>query len=393
MDKATGQTNNIKINTTLKIVIMKKICLAVFIFSMLGCSAQNSKLLIGTYTSGKSEGIYVYDFNTATADNSLISSIKSSNPSFLAVSPNQKFVYAVNEDGDSVNNGGALSAFKFDKKKGELSFINQQLTKGNHPCYISFDKTGKWAVASNYSGGSFSIFPVNKNGEVGAAAASIQHTGKGINKDRQEKAHVHSAIFSSDNKYLLVADLGIDKLLVYRFDQNSGTVQLDPLATVAVSGGSGPRHTAFHPSQKFIYLTEELSGTVAGFTFGENGQLKMFQTISAVPENYKGSLGGADIHVSPDGKFLYASNRGELNDLVIYLIDAVTGVLTIVGHQSTLGNTPRNFNFDPSGNFLLAANQNSDNIVIFSVDHQTGLLKETGKQINVPNPVCLVWAK
>lgn len=357
------------------------------------CNAQNSKLIIGTYTSGKSEGIYVYDFNTSTGDNHFISSIKSSNPSFLAVSPNKKFVYAVNENGDSVNNGGTVSAYKFNKRKGKLNFINQQSSKGNDPCYISIDKTGKWTVAGNYSGGSFSILAVNKNGNVSPAATTVQHSGKSINKQRQEKAHVHTAVFSSDNKYLLVADLGIDKLMLYRFDEITGTVTEDAAASVSVSGGSGPRHVAIHPSQKFVYLTEELSGTVAAFNFAADGKLKMFQTISAVPESYKGSFGGADIHVSPDGKFLYASNRGELNDLIIFSIDTATGVLNVVGHQSTLGIKPRNFNFDPSGNFLLVANQESDNIVIFSVDHQTGLLKDTGKRINVPNPVCIVWGE
>ncbi len=369
---------------------MKKLFTLLFLFLTLAVGAQKTKLLIGTYTSGKSEGIYVYDFNTSTGDNSFISSIKSSNPSFLAVSPDKKLVYAVNENGDSVNNGGAVSAYKFNNQKGRLTFINQQPSKGNDPCYISFDKTGKYVVVANYSGGSFSLFPVSKDGSVGTATATVQHEGKGVNKQRQEKAHVHATVLSSDNKYLLVADLGTDKLIVYQFDPVGNRIE-NTADVVSVSGGSGPRHIALHPSQKFVYLTEELSGTVAGFSFSETGKLKLFQTISAVPETYKGSFGGADIHVSPDGKFLYASNRGELNDLVIFSIDAATGVLSVIGHQSTLGIKPRNFNFDPSGNFLLVANQDSNNIVIFSVDHNTGLLKDTGKQIIVPNPVCIVW--
>ncbi len=371
---------------------MKKILSILVLFVSIAATAQQtSKLLIGTYTSGKSEGIYVYDFNTTTGDNSFISSVKTSNPSFLAVSPNKRYVYAVNENNNSLNNGGMVSAFKFNKRKGKLNFINQTSSGGNDPCYISFDKTGKWAVASNYSGGSFSVLPVKKNGSVSPANITIQHQGKGINKQRQEKPHVHSAIFSSNNKYLLVADLGIDKLMLYQFDEKNGSVVLDSSASISVSAGSGPRHSAFHPSQKFIYLTEELSGTIGAFSFGENGKLKLFQTISAVPETYKGSLGGADIHVSPDGKFLYASNRGEANNLVIFSIDTATGILTTVGYQPTLGVKPRNFNFDPSGNFLLVANQESDSIVIFSVNHQTGLLKDTGKRIAVPNPVCIKW--
>jgi len=372
---------------------MKKLLSVLFLLVTLAVAAQKTKLLIGTYTSGKSEGIYVYDFNTATAENKFISSAKTSNPSFVAVSPNKKMLYAVREDGDSVNNGGAVTAFRLNRKKTELRLINKQSSGGNHPCHVSVDKTGQWVVVSNYTGGSFSVLPVNKDGSLASAKTTIQHYGKSVHKERQEKPHVHSAVFSSDNKYLLVADLGIDKLMVYRFDESSGIVTEDATASVSVSGGSGPRHIAFHPSQKFVYLTEELTGTVAGFSFSPTGKLKLFQTISAVPENYKGSFGGADIHVSPDGKFLYASNRGELNDLVIYAIDTATGVLSVVGHQSTLGIKPRNFNFDPSGDFLLVANQETDNIVIFSINHATGLLKDTGKQISVPNPVCIVWVE
>jgi 6-phosphogluconolactonase len=373
---------------------MKKILTLLALLVSFVCHAQKAKLIIGTYTGGKSEGIYIYDFNTSTGDNKFISSIKSSNPSFLAVSPDKKYLYAVNEDADSLNNGGMVSAFKFDKKKKHLSFINQQPSGGNHPCYVSVDKTGKWAIAANYTGGSFSILKVNEDGSVSAPKNTIQHKGESINKERQEKAHVHQTLLSNDNKNILVADLGMDKVMVYIFNAVYGTATVRPGAAITVSAGSGPRHLAFHPSNKYVYLTEELTGTVAAFNYDSiTGKLKLFQTISAVPEDYKGSLGGADIHVSADGKFVYASNRGELNDIVIYSIDAATGVLSVVRHQSTLGIKPRNFNFDPSGNFLLVANQDSDNIIIFSVNHETGLLTDTGKKITVPNPVCLVWVK
>ncbi|MES2848214.1 MAG: lactonase family protein [Bacteroidota bacterium] len=369
---------------------MKKISTLLILLVSIVCNAQKTKLIIGTYTSGKSEGIYIYDFNTSTGDNKFVSSIKSSNPSFLAVSPDKKYLYAVNEDADSLNNASWVSAFEFDKKKKHVSFINKQPSGGDHPCHITLDKTGKWVIASNYTGGSFSIAPINKDGSISADKKVIQHKGKSINKERQEKAHVHQTLLSADNKYLLVADLGMDKFFVYDFDDVNGTAKEN--TAVSISAGSGPRHAAFHPSGKYVYLTEELSGTVAAFSFdATTGKLKLFQTISAVPEDHKGTLSGADIHVSADGKFVYASNRGELNNLVIYKIDEATGVLTAVGFQSTLGVKPRNFNFDPSGNFLLVANQDSDNIIIFSVNHETGLLTDTGKKISVPNPVCLVW--
>ena len=371
---------------------MKRILLLSLIILTISVSAQkNSKLIIGTYTNGKSEGIYVYDFNTKTGDNTFVSSIKTSNPSFIAVSPNKKYVYAVNEDADAANNGGAVSAFKFNKKKGLLRFINQQPSGGNHPCYITFDKTGKWVIVANYSGGSLSLLPVNKNGSVATAKTVINHKGKSINKNRQESAHVHSTVLTPDNKNLLVADLGTDKLMLYNFDDINGTLTENSTASIKVNSGAGPRHIALDPSGKYVYLTEELSGTIGVFSLGENATLKLLQTISAVAENYKGSFGGADIHVSPDGKFLYASNRGEANTIAIFSVDTNTGLLTAIAQQSTMGVMPRNFNFDPSGNFLLVANQQSGGIVIFSVNHQTGLLTDTGKRIDVPNPVCIKW--
>jgi len=371
---------------------MKEILLLLLTALTISVTAQkNSKLIIGTYTNGKSEGIYVYDFNTSSGDNAFVSSVKTANPTFLAVAPNKKYVYAVNENGDAANNGGTVSAFKFNKKKGLLSFINQQPSGGNHPCYIVVDKTGKWVIAANYSGGSFSLLPVNKDGSVAPAKAVVQHKGKSANKERQESAHVHSTVLTGDNKRLLVADLGTDKLLLYNFDDINGTLTEDSTASINVNGGSGPRHIALDPSEKYVYLTEELSGTIGVFSLAKYGKLKLLQTISAVAENYKGSFGGADIHVSPDGKFLYASNRGEANTIAIFSVDAATGLLTIIGQQSTMGIMPRNFNFDPSGNFLLVANQQSGGIVIFSINHLTGLLTDTGKRIDVPNPVCIKW--
>jgi 6-phosphogluconolactonase len=373
---------------------MKKLFVTTGLFFSLFATAQKTKLVIGTYTSGKSEGIYIYDFDSKTGESKFISSMKSSNPSFVAVSPDKKYLYAVNEDADSLNNGGMVSAYKFGKKKKQLTFINQQTSGGNHPCFITVDKTGKWVIVANYSGGSLSVTPVNEDGSLSPDKKVIQHTGRGLNKERQEKAHVHQTLLTDDNKHLLVADLGIDKLMVYDFDNTTGATTANANSSINVSLGSGPRHAAIHPTNKYVYLTEELSGTVGAFAFDNaTGKLKLLQTISAVPEDHKGSLSGADIHVSPDGKFLYASNRGELNNLVIYKIEETTGVLSVVGFQSTLGIKPRNFSFDPTGNLLLVANQESDNISIFSVDHETGLLTDTGKSISVPNPVCLVWVK
>lgn len=354
-------------------------------------SAQKKHyLIIGTYTyTGKSEGIYVYGFNSKNGNSKFIRSVKTVNPSFIAVAPNKRTIYVSSEVGDSTGNGGKVAAFLVGKK-ARLNFLNQQPSGGNHPCYVSCDKAGRWLFAANYSSGNFSLFPLEKNGRIGMAANNVQHFGSSINKERQREPHVHGAFLNAANNLLLVTDLGIDKIMAYQFD-SAGNISEGLPPYVQVPAGAGPRHLSFHPSQKYVYVTEELSATVAAFSISPEGKLRLFQTISAVPEAYKGELSSADIHVSPDGRFLYASSRGSANCIAIYSIDKATGILTLLGYQPTLGNTPRNFNFDPSGNFLLVANQDSDNIVVFSIDHNTGLLTDTGKRINVPSPVCVQW--
>jgi 6-phosphogluconolactonase len=364
------------------------ICLAICFITGIAQKNENY-LLVGTYTDGKSEGIYVYRFNSSTGDFDSVSMIKTSNPSFLAVSPDEKFVYAVHENANN-GKGGEVAAFAFDKQTGKLSFINQQLSGGDHPCYVSVDKTGKWVAAANYTSGTVSVLPINKNGGLDSATTVIQHEGYSVNSERQQGPHVHSTVFSKDNKYLFAADLGIDKLVIYSFNEKTGTlVETDP-GFVMTEAGAGPRHFTFHPNNKFVYLIEELTGTISSYRYS-NGRFELLQDISALPADYMGPIGSADIHTSPDGKFLYASNRGESNTIAIFNINPKTGWLSLVDHQSTLGKTPRNFNFDPSGNFLLAANQNSDQIVIFKTDKKTGLLRDTGKRISVGKPVCIKW--
>jgi len=315
--------------------------------------------------------------------------IKSKNPSYLAVSPDEKFIYAVNEGSDK-GNGGKVTAFAFNKADGKLSFIDQQPSAGDDPCYVSVDKTNKWVAIANYTSGTLSILPINKQGGLDPATTSIQHKGKGVNKERQEGPHVHCVMFSKDNKYLFANDLGLDKIRVYSFNQNNG--KLAASSDVNTTPGTGPRHIAFHPNNKYAYLIQEMGGVVSAYRYS-NGKFTLMQNISSVPAGFKGDPGSADIHVSADGNFLYASNRGESNTIAIFKINQETGKLTAVGHQSTLGKAPRNFNFDPSGNFLLVGNQDSDEIVIFKVNKKTGLLTDTGKRIKVGKPVCLKWIK
>lgn len=355
----------------------------------ISAAQQKQYMLVGTYTSGKSAGIYVYTFDSRTGVAQLVDSARTSNPSYLAVSPDQKFVYAVNEDA-APGIGGKVTAFRFHKQTGRLVQLNQQRSMGNHPCYITVDKTGQWVVVANYSSGTVAVLPVRKDGSLGEAVTVKQHEGRGVNQERQEGPHVHATVLSPDNKTLLVPDLGIDKVMQYAFNASNGSLAAKATPFAKLGDGSGPRHLDFHPNGKWAYLIQEMGGTITAFTF-KNGSLQSFQTISTLPAGFSESFSTADIHVSPDGKFLYASNRDAVNDIVIYKIHPSDGKLSLVGHQSTLGKTPRNFNFDPSAKFLLVANQRSDDIIIFRRNPQSGLLRDTGRKIDVGNPVCIKW--
>ena len=369
-----------------------KFILSLFLLALIFSSCSSGKkqyMLVGTYTSGKSTGIYVYEFNGDDKTAKLVDSIKTSNPSFLAVSPDQKYVYAVNED-DAKTGGGRVTAFSFNKENGDITEINQQPTLGDHPCYVTVDKTGKWVIAGNYTGGSVSVLQVNADGSLANRANVVQHQGHGTDTSRQRSPHVHATVLSPDNKFLYVPDLGIDKVMIYSFNEVTGVIAPTKDTAAWVQDGSGPRHFTFHPSGKYAYLIQELSATVTAFKYTD-GKLEAQQIISSLPKEYSGPKTSADIHVSPDGKFLYASNRDSSNTIAIFKIDEPNGKLTSVGYQPTLGSAPRNFNFDPSGNYLLVANQKNDEIVVFKVDHETGLLADTGQRISVPRPVCIQW--
>ena len=374
--------------------MLARLLFCLFIICNTTFAQSNTRLLVGTYTSGKSEGIYVFDFDPKTGDHKLLSTVKASNPSYLAVAPNQKMVYAVTEDAEVTTSGtgGGVSAFSFDKTTGKLTPVNEQFSGGKHPCYVAVDKSGKWVFAGNYSSGNVGVFKVKADGSLDTVKQVVQHSGSGPNKDRQEAPHVHSTVLSPDNNYLLVPDLGIDKIMIYRFDQSKGSLTPAIQKFAASTPGSGPRHFDFHPNAKYAYLMEEMTGTVVVYKY-QNGSLQKIQRLNALPKDFAGEIGSADIHVSPNGKFLYCSNRGSSNSISVFKINPGTGMITLVGHQSTLGKTPRNFNFDPSGNFLLVANQNSDDIIVFNIDKKTGMLQDSGKKISVPNPVCIKWIR
>jgi 6-phosphogluconolactonase len=367
-------------------ILMIHLELVVFVY---GQSAANERyhLLIGVYTSqGKSDGIYVYDFNAKSGSFSYKSKASGIvNPSYLAVSKDRMKVYSVSEMGQGK---GSISAFTFNSVSGELGFINNVSSGGDGPCYVEVDDKGDYVFAANYSSGSLSAIPVNEDGSLNSGKQSIQHGGSSINKESQTKPHVHATVLSPDNRYLLASDLGTDKVYIYRFDaRNEKPLSPANPPFINVTAGSGPRHLTFHPNGKYVYVINEMEGSISVFKYKE-GTLEATQTITLLSTGFKGIIEAADIHISPDGKFLYGSNREESNELVIYSIQN-DGKLKYSGRQSTLGKAPRNFAIDPTGTFLLVANQNSDEIVVFKRNKKTGSLQFTGKKISVGMPVCL----
>lgn len=369
---------------------MKSILVLMICFISLA-KAQKSvdkiyNLVVGTYTSpGKSQGIYVYSFNTETGDfNFKAESPGISNPSYLAISDDRKNVYSVSEVGAGK---GSINAFAFDALSGKLTFLNSVPSGGDDPCYVSVDAKKKFVFAGNYSGGSVSAIRINVDGSLRADIQTFAHEGKSI-KSNQEKAHVHAVVLSKDNRYLFVPDLGTDKVYIYRVDgAKSKPLSVSAQPFVTVEAGEGPRHFIFHPNGKYAYLIHEMTGVITTYDY-RDGKLKEKQRSSMPSQGFTGLIHAADIHVSPDGNFLYGSLRGDRNEIVIYAVSK-KGELTYAGRQSTLGKTPRNFEIDPSGNFLLVGNQNSDEIIIFKRDKSSGLLTDTGKRISIGKPVCL----
>jgi 6-phosphogluconolactonase len=349
---------------------------------------------VGTYTEGgpTSKGIYAYRYDAASGDlTSLGLAAETTNPSFVAVHPNHRFLYAVNEVPNYKGpNSGGVSTFAIDSATGKLTFLNEVPSRGADPCYIIVDKNGKYVLVANYTGGSVATFPILADGRLGEASAFVQHAGHGANPERQEAPHAHSIDLSSDHKFAMVDDLGLDELLVYRFDTAKGSLTPNDPPFAKVDAGSGPRHFALRPDGKFAYVVSEIKGTVTVFTNNaKTGSLQTVQTISTLPKDFTGAIEDAEIQIHPSGKFLYASNRGNGNSIAVFAVDGDKGTLTTVEIVPTQGKTPRSFEIDPTGSLLFAANQESNNIVIFRIDPKTGRLTPTGKVLEVASPVCV----
>ncbi|MFZ0759969.1 MAG: lactonase family protein [Candidatus Sulfotelmatobacter sp.] len=355
--------------------------------------AQKFLMYVGTYTVGgtKSEGIYAYRFDPKTAEITPLGlAAETINPSFLAVHPNHRFLYAVNEVGEyKGQKSGVVSAFKIDSATGKLTFLNQVASGGADPCYITVDKTGKYVLVANYTGGSVAVFPVLADGGLGEASAFVQHTGHGTNPERQEGPHAHSIDLSPDNRFAIVDDLGLDETLVYRFDSAKGSLTPNDPKFAKANPGAGPRHFVLVPNGKFAYVIHEISSTVTAFSYDRaRGVLRPLQTISTLPKGFTGPNDAAEIHVLPSGKFLYASNRGN-DSIAVFAIDAHKGTLSPIEYASTEGKTPRSFEIDPTGQWLFSADEKSDDIVLFRINQRTGRLTPTGKVVEVAEPVCV----
>jgi 6-phosphogluconolactonase len=345
----------------------------------------------GTYTRNPSRGIYVSRFDAGTGSVTPPElAAETANPSFLAVHPNRRYLYAVGEmDSFNGQKSGAVSAFAIDRKSGKLTFLNQVSSRGAGPCYVTVDATSRSALVANYGGGSVAALPIGADGRLGEASAFVQHSGTVADPRRQGGPHGHSIDLARDNRFAVAADLGLDKLMVYRFDPARGTLEPNDPPFASVAPRSGPRHFAFHPSGRFGYAINEIASTVTAFGYdARRGTLTQLQTLTTLPKDFQGNNSTAEIAVHPSGKFLYGSNRGH-DSIAVWAIDRSKGTLTPVEHAPTLGKTPRNFAIDPTGRYLFAANQGSGTVAVFSIDPKTGRLKQAGSTLEVPLPVCV----
>jgi 6-phosphogluconolactonase len=365
-------------------------------FDRVSGATRSGELLVyvGTYTSGNSEGIYLYGLNLVSGElKHIATTTRVKDPSFLALSPTRRYLYAVNEIEEFAGKkSGAVSAFALNQRTGELSPLNQQPSLGGAPCYVDVDHTGSFVLVANYVGGNVAVLPVRSDGSLGEATDVKQDRGSSVNVERQEGPHAHCIVLDPSNRFAYACDLGTDKILIFRYDRRRGKLIPNEVPWVKVKLGAGPRHLTFRPDGKYAYVINELHATITAFAHDRVvGHLKELQTIATLPADFTDANTSADIHVSPDGKFLYCSNRGH-DSIAAFQINPRHGKLTFITHEPTGGKTPRNFAIDPTGAFLLVANQHSDNIVTFRRNRQTGRLNATGHVAKVPSPVCLKFS-
>ena len=354
-----------------------------------GADPTRALVCFGSYSTPDKESVHLFQLNLQDGSLKKLNAVDGlTNPSFLKIHPNGKYLYTVNEVStfDGKKSGG-VTAFALDVKGGKLNKINQQPSGDTGPCHLTVDATGKYVLVAHYGGGSTSVLPIKKDGSVGTLVSQIKHKGSSVHS-RQKAPHAHSVHVGPNNKFAFAPDLGIDKVLVFSFDEKTGAIAETKFDGAKLEPGSGPRHFSFHPDGEFAYVINEITQTVTAFRYNaKRGRLRTLQTLSSVPHPVEGNS-TAEVLVHPTGKFLYGSNRGH-NSIAMFRINEKNGKLTALGHESTRGSTPRNFGIDPTGQFLLAANQQSDNVVVFRINQDTGKLKFTGNEIKLSKPVCV----
>ncbi len=366
------------------------VTLAIIVISNYSCTPQHrDALLVGTYSVPDSKGIYYYDFNNKTGKTILKNTIQASNPSFLAVAKNNDFVYAVNENGGAT--GGSVSAFSFSKESG-FQNINTQPSVGDHPCYVSLSHNGRWALVSNYSSGTLSLYEVKADGSLSEPKKTIVQKSVAADSAGDGKSHVHSGVFSQDDSQVFMCDLGRDEISIFPFIPESGELNEMRKEIITVKRGTGPRHLVLAENTNNLYVVGEKNASVLVFKLKpETKKYMLQQTEALVKQNGFANMGAADIHLHPNGKFLYASVRGETNKIFIFKVSPA-GELKLIDSASTKGIGPRNFSIHPQGKFLLAANQRSNNIVVYKINSSTGSLSALPEEIDLPSPVSLQWA-
>jgi 6-phosphogluconolactonase len=357
-------------------------------------AADEYFVYFGTYTAKTSKGIHAYRFQPATGKLTPLGVVaEGPNPSFLATSPNRRYLYAVNWKGSETVKGDTVSAYQVDARTGKLTFLNKVSSRGEMPTHLAVDQTGRMLMTVNYGSGSVTSMSIGKDGRLSEPLSFDQHHGSSSVKGRQDGPHAHDIVYSPDNRFAWVADLGLDQVFSYRIDPGKATFTPNVPPVTKVSPGSGPRHLAFHPNGKFLYANNEINSTIVVFSYdATGGVLKELQTISTLPPGFSGSNSTAEIQTDPAGKFLYVSNRGH-DSIAVFAIDSTQGTLTPVEHVSTQGRTPRNFSLDQTGKYLFAANENSDTVVLFRVDSNSGRLTPAGQVLDVPSPSCVIFLK
>lgn len=376
----------------MRLPLLLAILMALSLAPIAGADTKDDPLwvFVGTYTGKKSEGIYRVEFDPATGKLGTPElAAKVTNPSFLTVHPKRTHLFCVCEVGDAKGkHGGGVTGFTLDTKTGELKRINEESSVGAGPCYIACDKAGKHVLVANYGGGSVAVLPVDSTGKLGEATAFVQHEGSGADKRRQEGPHAHSINLDAANRFAIVADLGLDKLFVYKFDPAAGKITPNDPPALKLAPAAGPRHFAFHPNGKWAYANGEMDSTVTALAYdAEKGSFTKLNTLSTLPAPHKGNS-TAETVVHPSGKFVYVSNRGH-NSIAIFEVNEATGELKAAGHQGEGIKTPRNFNIDPSGRWMVVANQDGDSLIVYQIDPKTGQLKPTGQSVEVGSPVCV----